>query len=190
MPYPLKWGASTAKERGPVICSRLASSIKHLNAIGAHSGSYAIYRALSIAMSALSPTHKPDYSNSEPPVSIPPNPAWFDRTKIVSFDPWGHLVPTVFRDETQEGRDIRPSIAVTKAHLKMSELDDAARGVDGVVVLRSCPVLKCRWVDEYGGTWCGGECQQGGSRASVVFTWRGGEVWHVRFILFYSLLGI
>ena len=96
-------------------------------------------------MGALSPTHKPDYSNTEPPVSIPPNPAWFDRTKIVSFDPWGHLVPTVFRDETQEGRDIRPSIAVTKAHLKMSELDDAARRgdleVDGVVVLRSRPVL-------------------------------------------------
>ena len=97
-------------------------------------------------MSALSPTHKPDYSNTEPPVSIPPNPAWFDRTKIVSFDPWGHLVPTVFRDETQEGRDIRPSITVTKAHLKISELDDAARRgdleVDSMVVLRSH--VECR----------------------------------------------
>jgi hypothetical protein len=144
-PYPLKWGAPTAKERGPVICSRLPSSIKHRNAIGAHSGSYSIYRALSIAMGALSPTHKPDYSNTEPPVSIPPNPAWFDKTKIVSFDPWGHLVPTVFREGTEEGRDIRPSIAVTKAHLKMSELDDAARRgdlkVDNVVMLRSRPVL-------------------------------------------------
>jgi hypothetical protein len=51
----------------------------------------------------------------------------------------------VFREETEEGRDVRPSIAVTKAHLKMSELDDAARRgdleVDGVVVLRSRPVL-------------------------------------------------
>jgi hypothetical protein len=94
-------------------------------------------------MGALSPTHKPDYSNTEPPVSIPPNPAWFDKTKIVSFDPWGHLVPSVYRQETQDGLDIRPSIAVTKAHLKMSELDDAARKgdlvVDGNVVLRSRP---------------------------------------------------
>ena len=41
--------------------------------------------------------------------------------------------------------DIRPSIAVTKAHLKMSELDDAARKgdivVDGSIVLKSRPVM-------------------------------------------------
>ena len=93
-------------------------------------------------MGALSPSHKPDYSQTEPPVSIPPNPAWFDSTKIVSFDPWGHLVPTIFRKEIEEdGLDVRPSIAVTKAHLKMSELDDAERKgdltVDGQVVLKS-----------------------------------------------------
>ena len=54
-------------------------------------------------------------------------------------------MPTVFRQETQEGQDVRPSIAVTKAHLKMSELNDAARRgdleVDGVMALRSCPGL-------------------------------------------------
>ncbi|KAF8808776.1 cyclohydrolase [Phlegmacium glaucopus] len=141
-PHPLKWGAEDPIVRGPVICSRLPSSIKHRNAIGAHSGSYSIYRALSIAMGSLSPTHKPDYSHTEPPVSIPPNPAWYDPTKIVSFDPWGHLVPSVFRAEIEEmGLDARPSIAVTKAHLKMSELDDAARKgditVDGHIVLKS-----------------------------------------------------
>ncbi|KDR71226.1 hypothetical protein GALMADRAFT_75184 [Galerina marginata CBS 339.88] len=145
-PHLLHWGAATAAERGPVICSRLPSSIKHRNAIGAHSGSYSIYRALSIAMGALNPTHKPDYSNTEPPVSIPPNPAWADPSKIVSFDPWGHLVPSVFREEVEgRGLDVRPSIAVTKAHLKMSELDDAARRgdivVDGSVVLRSRPLM-------------------------------------------------
>jgi len=93
-------------------------------------------------MGSLSPTHKPDYSNTEPPVSIPPNPAWYDPTKIVSLDPWGHLVPSVFRREIEEvGLDARPSIAVTKAHLKMSEMDDAERKgditVDGHIVLKS-----------------------------------------------------
>ncbi|TFK34396.1 GTP cyclohydrolase N terminal-domain-containing protein [Crucibulum laeve] len=151
-PVPLSWGASDPSVRGPIICSRLPSSIKTRNAIGAHSGSYSIYRALSIAMGALDPTHKPDYSNTEPPVDIPPNPAWFDASKIVSFDPWGHLVPSVFNSLSSPsatypaGLDIRPSIAVTKAHLKMSELDDAARKgelkVDGSIVLQSRPIRR------------------------------------------------
>ncbi|PPQ81526.1 hypothetical protein CVT24_000306 [Panaeolus cyanescens] len=144
-PHPLKWGASTPTERGPVICSRLPSTLKQRNAIGAHSGSYSIYRALAIAMGTLNPTHKPDYSLTEPPVPIPPNPTWSDPHKIVSFDPWGHLVPTVFHSEIQDkGLDIRPSIAVTKAHLKMSELDEAARKgdlvVDGTLVIQSRPI--------------------------------------------------
>ncbi|KAG6809978.1 Uracil-regulated protein 1 [Tricholoma furcatifolium] len=143
-PHTLTWGASTGEARGPVICSRLPSSIKHRNAIGAHSGSYSIYRALSIAMGALSPTHKPDYSQTEPPVSIPPQPAWSDPKKIVSLDPYGHLVPTLFRKEIEEDKlDVRPSIAVTKAHLKMSELDESARNgeldIDGKIVLKSRP---------------------------------------------------
>lgn len=128
-----------------MICSRLPASIKHRNAIGAHSGSYSIYRALAIAMGTLSPTHKPDYAQTEPPVAIPPQPAWADPAKIVSFDPWGHLVPSVFRRALEEeGLDVRPSIAVTRAHLKMSELDEAARKgalvVDGRIVLQSPPV--------------------------------------------------
>ncbi|TFK65709.1 hypothetical protein BDN72DRAFT_919974 [Pluteus cervinus] len=142
-PHPLQWGASTAEARGPVICSRLHSSIKYRNALGAHSGSYSIYRALSIAMGSLSPTHKPDYSQTEPPVSIPFQPGWSDPSKIVSFDPWGHVAQSVFAKEIEGGLDIRPSIAVTKAHLKMSELDDAVRkgalSIDGKVVLKSQP---------------------------------------------------
>lgn len=95
-------------------------------------------------MGSLSPSHKPDYSKTEPPVSIPPQPSWSDPSKIVSFDPWGHLVQGLFADEEVQGvkgLDIRPSIAVTKAHLKMSELDEAARRgeieVDGKIVLKS-----------------------------------------------------
>ena len=143
-PYRLNWGAATPTERGPVVCSRLQSSLKQRNALGAHSGSYSIYRALSIAMGSLSPNHKPDYTMTEPPVDFPPQLSWSDPKKIVSFDPWGHLVQTVFKAEMDAGLDIRPSIAVTKAHLKMSELDEAARngtiGIDGEFVLRSRPV--------------------------------------------------
>lgn len=134
----------TPEERGPVICSRLPSSLKQRNALGAHSGSYSIYRALSIAMGALNPGHKPDYTMTEPPVNFPPQPAWFDPKKIVAFDPWGHLVQTVFKKEMDMGLDIRPSIAVTKAHLKMSELDEAARKgtfpIDGSIVMKSRPL--------------------------------------------------
>ncbi|EJC98060.1 uncharacterized protein FOMMEDRAFT_114895 [Fomitiporia mediterranea MF3/22] len=145
-PYPLTWGAQDAKVRGPIICSRLSSSIKQRNAIGAHSGSYSIYRALAVALGTLSPTHKPAYALTEPPVPIPPVPAWSDPSKIVSFDPWGHLAPQVFREEMEsKGLDIRPSIAVTKAHIKLSELDEAARKgsipIDGRIVLKSRPLL-------------------------------------------------
>ncbi|KAJ7019922.1 GTP cyclohydrolase N terminal-domain-containing protein [Mycena alexandri] len=158
-PYPLQWGASSPTARGPIICSRLPASIKARNALGAHSGSYSIYRALSIALGSLSPTHKPDFTMTEPPVDIPPNPAWgaiggwsLSGTPasggygpIVSMDPYGHLVPTVFRREIEEqGLDVRPSIAVTRAHIKMSELDDAVRRgalkVDGKIVLNSRPL--------------------------------------------------
>jgi hypothetical protein len=96
-------------------------------------------------MGTLLPTHKPDYRLTLPPINIPPNPAWADPRKIVSLDPWGHLAPEAFKHETEDlGLDVRPSIAITKAHLKMSELDDAARKgtikVDGSIVLRSQPL--------------------------------------------------
>lgn len=144
-PFPLVWGATDPTTRGPVICSRLPSSIKQRNAIGAHSGSYSIYRALSIAMGTLNPTHKPDYSQTEPAVPIPPQPSWSDPTKIVSFDPWGHLVPQVFKREVEElGLDVRPSIAVTRAHMKLTEIDETTRKgeltIDGKILLKSSPM--------------------------------------------------
>ncbi|TDL14565.1 hypothetical protein BD410DRAFT_797109 [Rickenella mellea] len=60
--YPLQWGASDPKLRGPIICSRLPSSIKQRNAISAHSGSSSIYRALAMVLCTLSTTHKPSYA--------------------------------------------------------------------------------------------------------------------------------
>jgi len=96
-------------------------------------------------MGALSPSHKPDYALTQPPVSISPQPSWYDKHKIVSLDPWGHLVPQVFTDEIEKrGLDARPSIAVTKAHMKLSELDEAAKKgdikIDGKLVIESIPL--------------------------------------------------
>ncbi|KAG8948966.1 Uracil-regulated protein 1 [Tulasnella sp. 424] len=148
-PVPITWGAANPADRGPVLCSRQNNSIKARNAIGAHSGSYSIYRALAIAIGTLDPHHKPNYSLTEPPVEIPFVPAWADPKKIVSFDPWGHLTPQVFKEQADAGLDVRPSIAITKAHIKMSELDGAAASgalkIDGKVVLESVPLK-----DEHG----------------------------------------
>ena len=61
-------------------------------------------------------------------VPIPAQPSWYGSRKTVSFDPWGHLVPQVSKKEIDElGLDIRPRIAVTKVHIKQSELDESAR---------------------------------------------------------------
>jgi hypothetical protein len=106
---------------------------------------------LAIALGNLNPHHKPSYVNTEPPVSISPQPAWFDPRKIVSFDPWGHLVPQIWADQIEAGLDIRPSIAVTKAHIKLSELDEAARKglikIDGKLVLKSRPILNADYTE-------------------------------------------
>ena len=48
-----------------------------------------------------------------------------DPKKIVSLDPWGHLVAEVFADKLAAGWDIRPTIAITKAHVQMPEIRDA-----------------------------------------------------------------
>jgi len=120
---PIVWGASTAKERGPIIGTLRDAS--HRNAIGAHSGSYSLYRALAVASGQLDPLHVPDLTNTAPAASIGPVPQWSDSKKIVSLDPYGHLVSEVFADELKAGWDIRPTIAVTKAQLNMPEIRDA-----------------------------------------------------------------
>ena len=51
-----------------------------------------------MALNTLDPEHRPDYTNTEPPFEIAPQPAWFQPGKIVSLDPWGHLVQVVFKE--------------------------------------------------------------------------------------------
>jgi GTP cyclohydrolase II len=120
---PIHWGAGDAHNRGPIIGS--VSNPMHRNVIGTHSGSYSVYRAISVAAGHLDPSHVPDLTNTFPITKIGPHPQWSDPDKIVSFDPWGHVVVDEFREYIKEGFDIRPSIAITQARLKLMELRDA-----------------------------------------------------------------
>ena len=119
----INWGAATAKERGPVIGSM--NKPEQRNVVGVHSGAYGLYRALAIAAGKLDPIHRPDLTNTSPPVAIGPFGQWFDPTKIVSIDPWGHMVADEFADELKAGYDIRPTIAITRARIQMPEMREA-----------------------------------------------------------------
>lgn len=117
-PLPMDWGAKDPQTRGPVVVSRNPSTIRRRNAIGAHGGSYSIYYALAVASKNINTDHKPDFTNTDPAVSIGPFPAWSDRKKIVAMDPLGHLAPWLFKDTiNNENVEIRPTIAVTRAHM-------------------------------------------------------------------------
>jgi len=122
-PIPIKWGANSAAERGPVIATITSQKLR--NAIGTHNGSYSVYRSIAVAAGKMDPLFRPDLHNTSSPVSIPPSPSWFDPKKMVSMDPWGHLITEHFGSYLKDEVDIRPSIAVTKAHIQMLELVDA-----------------------------------------------------------------
>jgi GTP cyclohydrolase II len=134
--FPIVWGAATAEERGPVVGT--VSRPRDRNVIGAHGGSYALYRALAVSAGALNPIQRPDLTNTDPAAAIGPFEQWRSAGKIVSLDPWGHMVAQAFRAAIVEGADIRPSIAVTRARLELPEIERAiAAGrlaSDGTVV--------------------------------------------------------
>ena len=120
---PLQWGAATPAERGPVVGTTTKRA--HRNVIGTHSGSYSVYRALAVAAGALSREHRADLTNTSPTDIIGPYPQWGEAGKIVSLDPWGATVADVFATELAAGYDIRPTIAVTQAHVILPEVIDA-----------------------------------------------------------------
>ena len=133
---PVAWGAGDAKARGPVVAT--LHSQPGRNAIGTHSGAYSLYRALAVAAGQLDAAHRPDLRNTRPAVAIGPFPQWAGDA-IVSLDPWGHMPAEVFAADIAAGLDIRPSIAVTRAHINMPEIADAIRAgrlhPDGEVLL-------------------------------------------------------
>jgi GTP cyclohydrolase II len=134
--FPIAWGAATARARGPIIGT--VSRPADRNVIGTHGGSYALYRALAVSSGALNPIRRPDLKDTHPAVAIGPFPQWTDARRIVSLDPWGHMVADAFQAEIAEGVDIRPSIAVTRARLDLHEIQLAVSAgrlaSDGAVV--------------------------------------------------------
>lgn len=120
---PIQWGAKDPLVRGPVVASN--TNPKARNAIGTHSGSYTVYRALSIASGKFPSLHKPDLSNTQSPVGIGPYPQWSDPLKMVSVDPWGLDPQNHFKPLFDQGYDIRPTIAVTQARLQIGEIAQA-----------------------------------------------------------------
>jgi GTP cyclohydrolase II len=119
----LHWGAADPLARGPVVGT--TTSRRQRNVIGTHSGSYGVYRALAIAAGALTKGHRADLTNTSPTVRIGPHPQWSDPERIVSIDPWGASVAEVFGDWLAQGYDIRPTIAVTQAHIDLPEIRHA-----------------------------------------------------------------
>jgi GTP cyclohydrolase II len=134
---PLRWGAADPMLRGPVVGSTTNRSQR--NVIGTHSGSYGVYRALAVAAGNLVKGHRADLTNTAPTDLVGPYPPWGDAKKIVSIDPWGASVQSVFAEHLAQGYDIRPTIAVTKAHIHLPEIKQALAfqrlAVDGRILL-------------------------------------------------------
>jgi GTP cyclohydrolase II len=120
---PLRWGAADPLERGPIVGT--TSNRGQRNVIGTHSGSYGVYRALAVAAGSLTRGHRADLTNTAPTDPIGPYPQWGDAHRIVSLDPWGASVQQAYADFLARGYDIRPTIAVTKAHVHLPEIKQA-----------------------------------------------------------------
>jgi GTP cyclohydrolase II len=135
----VRWGAADPMVRGPIVGS--TSERSRRNVIGTHSGSYGIYRALAVAAKSLTRGHRPDFTNTSPTDRIGPHPQWSEADRIVSIDPWGAVVADVYKAFLADDYDIRPTIAVTKAHIDVPEVRDAiAAGrlvADGKVLLQN-----------------------------------------------------
>jgi GTP cyclohydrolase II len=134
---PIRWGAADPLLRGPVVGT--TSHRGQRNVIGSHSGSYGVYRALAVAAGNLVRGHRADLTDTAPTDAIGPYPSWGDAGKIVSIDPWGASVQQVFAEYLAQGYDIRPTIAVTKAHIHLPEIKQAIAfqrlAIDGRILL-------------------------------------------------------
>jgi len=83
----------------------------------------------------------PELKLTTPVFDIGPFPSWADPKKIASIDPFGHVVTDAYRAYLSKGYDIRPTIAVTKAHIDLPETREAmAAGrlkADGKILLET-----------------------------------------------------
>ena len=141
---PIHWGAPTAAERGPVARhhhqARAPQRDRHpqrllqrLPRAGGGRG-----RAVAGSTGPTSPTRRP-------PTPSARTRSGAIRDAIVSLDPWGAMVADAFSAELAAGYDIRPTIAVTKAHVILPEIIEAVQKgrlrPDGGILLPSGAAL-------------------------------------------------
>ena len=133
----IQWGAGDPMVRGPIVGTTAHRSQR--NVVGTHSGSYGVYRALAVAAGNLTRGHRADLTNTAPTDQVGPHPQWGTPDTIVSIDPWGASVQEAYADFLARGYDVRPTIAVTKAHVHLPEIKQAIAfqrlAVDGKVLL-------------------------------------------------------
>lgn len=136
-PIPVSWGHPDPMVRGPIV-----ATIRHANqrnAIGAHQGSYCVYTGLAVAANKLNPNFVPNLKLTSPVFNIGPHKSWSDPKKIASLDPFGHMVTKAYSDYLDRGWDIRPTIAITKAHIDLPECREAVKAgrlvPDGKILL-------------------------------------------------------
>jgi hypothetical protein len=122
-PIAIRWGARDPMERGPLVGT--VTNPEQRNVIGTHAGAYSLYRALAVAAGSLDPLRKPDLTDTSPTSAIGPHAPWFNPERIVSLDPFGAVVADAFQPYFEQGYDIRPTIAVTRAHIRVPELEHA-----------------------------------------------------------------
>ncbi|MFY9514309.1 MAG: GTP cyclohydrolase II [Rubrivivax sp.] len=134
---PIRWGDPDPLARGPIVGT--TTNRGQRNVVGTHSGSYGVYRALAVAAGNLTRGHRADLTNTAPTDPVGPHPQWGEPEKMVSIDPWGASVQTVYADYLAQGYDIRPTIAVTKAHIHLPEIKQAIAfqrlAIDGKILL-------------------------------------------------------
>jgi hypothetical protein len=87
--------------------------------------------------------------NTEPGIQFGPYPQWSDPKKIVSLDPYGHEVLKYYGEQVmKKGLDIRPTIAITKAHIRIPEIEQILKegrlAVDGQIALESGDLKVCK----------------------------------------------
>mmetsp|Transcript_49922 Transcript_49922/g.157200 ORF Transcript_49922/g.157200 Transcript_49922/m.157200 type:complete len:769 (+) Transcript_49922:268-2574(+) len=124
-PVMMSWGAATPELRGPVLATSRHRNQR--NAIGAHSGGYSIYRALARVSKNIEDSHMPRLGMTTPVARIGPFPSWSDPKRIVTIDPYGHVISEGFGPWLDKGYDVRPTIAVTKAHIELPECREALK---------------------------------------------------------------
>jgi hypothetical protein len=122
-PCPSTGAPPLPPSAGPIVGTTTTRS--HRNVIGTHSGSYSVYRALAVAAGALSsePQGRPD--QHRPHRRDRPLPAVERARAHRVLDPWGATVGRNFAAELAAGYDIKPTIAVTKAHVILPEVMEA-----------------------------------------------------------------